>query len=240
MSTQERIDTQARSGRSDPPATRASVATRSGADRLPRPPGRRRPGLAAIAVLLIVLGAAVAGLLATRIDDRVPVLVARREISVGARIGSSDLAVAELASSGVAVIPAGQASQVVGKYATTTIAPGRLIDPDMLGTSGLLTAGSAAVGLSLPAGRYPASGLLSGDVVQVVKTTDGLGKVIAPRAVVGTVQTPGQSIFGTSTSNNTVVTLIVTTKESPAIAAAAAAQSVSLVLLSRGEPTGGG
>ena len=81
-----------------------------------------------LAVLLIVLGAAVAGLLAVRIDNRVPVLVARGEISAGQQISAGDLAVAEIASSGVSGIPAGQTAQVIGRYATTPIAPGRLID----------------------------------------------------------------------------------------------------------------
>jgi hypothetical protein len=239
LSTQERIDLRRRNGRPDPATARAVPAGRGG-DRLPRPPGRRRPGLAVIAVLLIVLGAAVAGLLALRIDNRVPVLVARREISVGHQISASDLAVAEIASSGVSVIRADQTSQVVGRYAITRIAPGRLLDAGMLGSSGLLTDGNAAVGIALPQGRYPASGLDPGDIVQVVRSVEGVGKVIADQAVVGTVQTPGSSVFGSSTSSNIVVTVVVSQVQSPAVAAAAAAQQVSLVLLRRGEPVGGG
>jgi hypothetical protein len=222
-------------------ATTGNGARIGGADRLPRPPGRRRPGLAVVAVLLIVLGGAVAGLLATRIDERVPVLVARHEIGVGQQISSGDLAVAEVASSGLAVIRANQTSEVVGKYATSVIPPGRLIDGQMLATTGLLTAGKAAVGVALTQGRYPASGLKSGDVVQVVRVQDGTGKVITPNAVVGTVQKPGSNVFGSSSStSNTVVTLIVDESDSPAISAAAVAQQLTLVLLRRGTPVGGG
>jgi SAF domain len=239
LSTQERIDIRARNGRADPAAARTTTSGRTG-DRLPRPPGRRRPGLAVIAVLLIVLGAAVAGLLAMRIDDRVPVLVARHQINVGQQITQADLAVAEIASSGIAVIHANQTSEVIGLYASAKIASGRLIDPGMLSRSGLLTDGKAAVGVALVPGRYPASGLAPGDVVQVVRSVEGGGKVIADQAVVGTVQTPGNSVFGSSTSSTTVVTVVVSQADAPNVAAAAAAQQVSLVLLRHGGTAGGG
>lgn len=240
MSTQERVETQNRWGRPEQTPVRSGAVARPGAERLPRPPGRRRPGLAVIAVLLIVLGAAVAGLLATRIDDRVPVLVARRQISAGQQISQNDLAVAEVASSGLQMIRTDQAGQVIGRYANTTIAPGRLIDSAMLTGSGLLTAGNAAVGIALQQGRFPASGLKSGDVVEVVRSVEGAGKVIVDSAVVGTVQSSGSSVFGSSTSTNTLVTIICPQRDAAAVAAAALAQQVSLVLLQRGQPVGSG
>ncbi len=233
MSTQQRVDV--RGGR--PGATPSGVPfLRSGGDRLPRPPGSRRPGLAAIAVLLIVLGGAVAGLLAVRIDQRQPVLVARTDIPVGTRIGADDLAVAKIASDGVATIPSGQAGQVIGHYATTPIHQGELVDAAMLGTSGLLTPGKVAVGVALAAGRFPASGLLAGDVVQVVKAVDGTGKLVADAATVSSVHNPssGGGTFSSGSSDTVVVTLVVDEAESTPIAAAAAAGQVSLVLVRRG------
>jgi Flp pilus assembly protein CpaB len=192
-----------------------------------------------IAVLLIVLGAAVAGLLATRIDDRVPVLVARDDLSIGHLITAKDLAVAEMASSGIAAIPASQASQVIGRYTNTTIGAGRLMDRSMLSTSGLLTPDKAAVGVSLAAGHYPANGLQSGDVVQVVRSVNDQGKAIVDRAVVSAVLKPGSSVFGSSSSSSTMtVTLIVDPKSSPQVAAAGAANQLSLVLLQRGGSAG--
>lgn len=242
MSTQERIETRARDSWGDPASGRTPRGSTTGAkpgDRLPRPPGRRRPGLAVIAVLLIVLGAAVAGLLALRIDDRVPVLVARNPIGIGQQITADDLAIARMASEGVAVIPENQMSSVIGRYAKQEIPPGRLIDAGMLSTSGLLTDGQAAVGIALQAGRFPAGGLQTGDVVQVVRLVDEAPKVIANRAVVGSVREPSEGAFGGS-SNVTLVTLVVTERVSPAVAAAAMADQVSLVLIRRGDPTGAG
>ncbi len=204
-------------------------------ERLPRPPGRRRPGLAALAVLLIVLGGASAGLLALRVDERHPVLVAKHEIATGQRISNDDLAVARVAGDGLSMIPVDQAGQVIGKYASTKIDAGRLIDAGLLSDSGLLSRGNAATGLSLQPGRFPASGLESGDIVQVVRSVDGQGRVISQRAVVGSVQTPSEGVFGDS-SQNTVVTVIVPQQEAAAVAAAGAADQVVLILLTRGEP----
>jgi Flp pilus assembly protein CpaB len=191
-------------------------------------------------VLLIVLGAAVAGLLALRIDDRVPVLVARHQISTGQRITAADLSVARLAAEGVATIPADEVDQVVGRYARQEIAPGRLVDTGMLNTSGLLTDGQAAVGIALQTGRFPAGGLETGDIVQVVRSVDGDAKVIATQAVVGSVRDPSAGAFGSNGNNTTAVTVIVSDRLSPAVAAAAMADQVSLVLLRRGDPAGGG
>jgi hypothetical protein len=241
LSTQEDIEARALDGRSGPTNGRAPQGSaRPAIDRLPRPPGRRRPGLAVVAVLLIVLGAAIAGLLALRIDERVPVLVAGHEIEAGHKITSDDLAVARMATEGVTVIPADQASSVIGRYATQTITSGRLIDKGMLDTVGLLTSGQAAVGVALKSGRFPSDGIEPGDVVQVVRAADGVGKVIAQKAVVSAVKPAEGSGFGSSGGDTTVVTLVVPDRVSPAVAAAGMADQVSLVLLRRGVPTGGG
>jgi len=248
LSTQDRIETKARDGWHDPATGRAPRSngtgtgggTRSGGDRLPRPPGRRRPGLAVIAVLLIVLGAAVAGLLALRIDERVPVLVARHDISIGHQITASDLSVARMASEGVEVIQADRASDVIGRYASQTIDSGRLLDSGMINTSGLLTAGRAAVGIALKPGRFPAGGLKTGDVVQIVQSVDGAGKVLVPEAIVGAVVDPSDNAFGSGGGDTTVLTVMVSPQLSPDVAAAATDGELSLVLLRRGDPAGGG
>lgn len=196
--------------------------------------------MAVLAVLLIVLGAATAGLLAIRLDTRDEVLVARHDIATGQQIQRDDLAVTRVAADGVRLIPASRASQVIGRYAIGRIAAGRLLDPAMLASSGLLTADRAAVGMALAPGRFPASGLESGDVVQVVRTADGAGKVIADQAVVGSVNTPGDSVFGSDNGDTTVVTVIVSRTDAPDVAAAASADQVSVVLLSRGADIGAG
>lgn len=190
-------------------------------------------------MLLIVLGAATAGLLAVRLDTRDQVLVARRDISAGQQIQRDDLAVTRVAAEGVQLIPAGQAETVIGRYASSRIDAGRLLDPGMLVQSGILTSDKGAVGMALAAGRFPASGLESGDHVQVVRAVDGSGRVISADAVVGSVNGPSEGVFGSEGSDTTVVTVVVPRGEAAAVAAAAAADQVSLVLLTRGTPLDG-
>jgi hypothetical protein len=64
--------------------------------------------------------------------------------------------------------------------------------------------------------------------------------VIAQKATVSAVDTPSNGGFGSSAGDTTVVTLVVPDRVSPAVAAAGMADQVSLVLLRRGAPTGGG
>lgn len=243
MSTQERIDVRSREsadGRSGRSESGRARATGSGqAERLPRPPGTRRPGLAVLAVLLIVLGAAVAGLLALRIDERQDVLVARTSITVGQQITADNLAVAKVASDGVAVITADQADEVIGRFASSEIPAGRLIDAGMLASASMLGSGKAAVGVPLDTGRFPAGGLESGDVVQVVQSVEGKGEEIAAQATVSSVKTSEDGVFASGSDSATVVTLIVDRDEAVAVASAAAADQVSLVLLERGTSTEG-
>jgi Flp pilus assembly protein CpaB len=233
LSTQQRVDL-----RDARPETGGGVnGARTGGERLPRPPGRRRPGLALLAVLLIVLGGAVAGLLALRIDQRQDVLVARSDIPVGQQIGPGDLAVAKMAADGITAIPAGQTAEVVGKYAANTIPAGRLVDPGMLTSSGLLTPGRAAVGIALKNGRFPAGGLQSGDVVQLVRSAEGVGKTITMSAVVSSVNAPGEDSLSAAGGDAITITVIVDQRLASQVAAASAAEQVSVVLLRRG---GGG
>ncbi|WP_029287084.1 SAF domain-containing protein [Cellulomonas sp. HZM] len=202
-------------------------------DRLPRAPRERRPLLAVLAVLLIVGGAAVAGLVALRQDSRVPVLALAHDVAAGAQITAGDLTTTQVASEGTRLVLASQQGQVVGSYARVQLSSGQLLDTTMLTTSGLLTPGKVAVGASLGAGRMPASGLQAGDVVQLVKVADGTGTVLVPQARVSSV---GGSDSG-STSSGTVVTLIVDAAQAPTVAAVAADGSLAVTLVSRGTAT---
>jgi Flp pilus assembly protein CpaB len=207
------------------------------ADRLPRPPRRRSAGLAALAVLLVAGGAAVAGLLALRIDDRVDMLVARTDIAAGQQITADQLAVAPVAAQGVDLIPASRRSEVIGRYAAVPIPARRLIDVRMVTAQAALRAGSVAVGVVLAPGQAPAGGLLAGDRVTVYGTDDA-GRVISRDAVVSSVRAPQSGAFG-ATGNQTVATLIVSEADAAKVAAASAAGRLALGLTRRGAPVSG-
>lgn len=219
-------------GSADRGSVDRSGSERAAGDRLPRPPRRRGAGLAALSVLLIVGGAAAAGLLALRIDTRVDVLVARHDITPGEQFGLDDLAVVPVAADGLDLIPATAQGEVIGKYAAQPIPQGRLIDHRMLAASGLLAAGKAAVGVVIKPGQAPASGLQPGDSVQVVRTTDTGGTPVT-QGVVSSVRAQDSGSFG-SDSGQSVVTLIVEADKAPDVAAASAGGHLALVLLRRG------
>lgn len=212
---------------------------------IPRPTRRRRrPALIGLAVLLIVGSAAVAGLLAIRLDTRSPALVAARDISVGHQITREDLTEERIAGDGLTVLAADQSAQVIGSYAAEDVPAGRLFDADMVQAQGFLKTGTVAVGVSVPAARMPASGLRPGDRVQVVQVVEGEPTVLVQEAVVSSApaaassSTSGGFLSGPSTSTDTgtgVATLIVAPSDGPKVAAASAANRISLILLSRGE-----
>lgn len=195
-----------------------------------------------LAILLIVGSAAVAGLLALRIDTRVPALVAARPISVGQQITKDDLAEERIAGDNLTVLGADQANQVIGKFAAQDIPQGRLVDGDMIQTQGFLKDGSVAVGVSIPAGRMPANGLQPGDKVQVVQVVEGQATVLVEEAVVSSIPSAsgssGSIIGGPASagdsSSGTAATLITSPTDAPKVAAASAANRIALILLSRG------
>lgn len=137
------------------------------APRLPVPVRERRPALAALAVLLILVGALASGLIALRSGERSDYLVLRADVEAGARIDAEDLGVARIAGTGASAIPAAQREQVVGQYARTALFSGTLLTADMLAPQETVPAGAAVVGTVLTPERRPAAPLRPGDVVAV-------------------------------------------------------------------------
>lgn len=221
-----------------------SKQARPGNVRPPSPTRHRRSGLIALAVLLIVGSAAVAGLLAIRLDSRSAVLVAGRSIAIGQQITDADLRESRVASEGLSLLPVSRSSQVIGKYAAQAIPAGRLLDAGMLQEQGYLVKGKVAVGVSVPEGRMPANGLEPGDRVQIVLVKDGIAKVLVESAVVSTPPGGASSskssglIGGGSQSQGAVATVVLAAADAPAVAAGSAANQLALVLVERGTPLG--
>ena len=223
--------------RAGPPGTNAGTV------RPPSPTRHRRGGLIGLAVLLIVGSAAVAGLLAIRLDSRSAVLVAGRSIAIGQQITQADLRETRVASEGLTLIPVSSSRQVVGKYAAQEIPAGRLLDAAMLATQGYLVEGKVSVGVAVPASRMPANGLQQGDRVQIVRVTDGRPKVLVDSAVVSTAPdatSSGGGLIGGGSSKSSasaeVATVVVSAADGPEVAAGSAANELSLVLVGHGTP----
>jgi hypothetical protein len=154
-------------------AERGVGTTRRPGGRLPTNTKRRRPAVAALAALLIVGGALIAGLLAIRMDERQAVIQISQNVGVGEKITREDLAEARVAGDSLTLIPADRANEIIGAYAKVNLIKGQLLDPGQLTRTTPIAAGKAAVGIVLVDGRIPAAGLRSGDQVELVRIGQG-------------------------------------------------------------------
>jgi Flp pilus assembly protein CpaB len=201
------------------------------------PPRQRRPALAALALLLIVGGALVAGLLAVRMDSRVPVLVAAQDIEPGAKITAEDLKVARVASEGLDLIPEEYADEVIGSYATSGITANTLLDERMVSSEDPVPDGRAVVSVPLD-GKLAPGRVASGDLVQVVRTSGASGGTEEPE-ILGTayvleVTEPKTDDLGGS-QGVTTASLIVLDEAALAIIDAASAGEAGLAILDSGQ-----
>lgn len=213
---------------------RSTASAASAARGLPSPPRRRRPALAALAVLLIVGGAALAAVLAMRVDDRQPVLVVRDDVAAGEQITRSMLAQTSVASEGLMLVPADQADEVIGTYARVALSRGQLLDTSMLTTAPPVGQGRAVVGVPLAEGRVPPD-LRSGDEVRLVRISDGTDPSypLATGLVLRTTTTSADSLAG---GGGAVATLLVPRQAADAVVDAAGTDLLGVALLDRGVP----
>lgn len=141
-------------------------------DRIPVPTRQRRPGLAALALVLILGGAALSGYLVLHSSHKRTVVFATHEIKVGQQIQPGDLTDGEISATlkrGVDFRPVlyGDVGSLTGQYATTTIPSGAIVSKDMYGTT-QPTQNCSEVALSVAQGSYPPGGIAPGDLVEIV------------------------------------------------------------------------
>lgn len=211
--------------------TRAGVNGLGGS--LPSPPRRRRPALGALAVLLIVGGAALAGLLALRLDSREPVMVLNRDVAVGTQITPDMLSTARVASDGLMLVRESQEKSVIGTYARTSLTRGELLDTSMLVQGAPFNSTAVRVGVPLTPGQVPGD-LRSGDQVRIIRISDGTSKA-TPLAVglfLESSSTSGDRFGGSRSSSS--ATLLVPAAAADAVVDAAGNDKLGLALIKRG------
>ncbi|MGW0813292.1 hypothetical protein ACWD00_08585 [Streptomyces viridiviolaceus] len=234
MKIQER--TGAGAGRSATPA-QPSVG-----DRLPTPPRERKPALAALAVLLILVGALGATMLVLRAGDRIEVVKVTEDIQAGEAITENNVtSVMVAADSGINYVEWSQLDTIKTYKAKSTIYGGSLAVGEMFAKEEQLPAGKATVGLALKEGQYPA-GIKSGDVVAAYRVgTSGSSSsdsdndasssspssgAIVDDARVDTVKDDSDSTVSTGSKS---LTLLVDAADAAALASAASAGEVAVV-----------
>ena len=206
-----------------------------------KPPRQRRPALAALAVLLVVGGALIAGLLAVRMDSRTSVLVAAREIVPGSRITAQDLRAVSVSASGLSLISAGDAAQLADGswYAAQDIQPGTLLDRNIVTPTAPYGGDEVMVSMSLSAAQAPASTLRAGDLIEVVRTAGDKGAAAAPPQVISEALVMGIATGSSDSlsSSSTTAILLVPKSVAPQIIDASAAGQAGAALLKRGQPS---
>ncbi|SMQ18149.1 hypothetical protein SAMN06272771_4589 [Streptomyces sp. Ag82_O1-12] len=238
MKIQER--TGAGAGRSAVPA-QPSVG-----DRLPTPPRERKPALAALAVLLILVGALGATMLVLQAGDRIEVVKVTAPIPAGGSVSKSNTTSVMVAKDdSIHYVEWTQLNELKKLKAVNAIPAGVVAVGEMFGSEAGVAAGKATVGLSLKAGQYP-TGIKQGDTVAAYRVSSATGSgnsnsnnnssssassnsVIADSARVSYVPGPkdsGDEIVG---STNLAVTLTVDSDKAADLAQAASNGEVALV-----------
>ncbi|MFE6405403.1 hypothetical protein ACFVOR_00525 [Streptomyces sp. NPDC057837] len=237
MKIQER--TGAGAGRSVAPA-QPSVG-----DRLPTPPRERKPALAALAVLLILVGALGATMLVLQAGDRIEVVKVTNEVQAGDSLKDSDVTSVMVArDDNIHYVEWSDLETIKTYKAKSTIYPGTVAVGEMFAKKASLPAGKASVGLALKEGHYP-SDIKAGDVVSAYRVgtassgsnnsgngsgTGGGGSssggALVDDARVNTVAADDDATVSTG---NLSLTLLVDQADAAALATAAAAGEVAIV-----------
>jgi len=200
-------------------------------------PRRRSLMQGALAVLLIVAGALTAGYVAQRMGSTHDFLGVAKPVGQGAEIKADDLIIVRVNDAiGLKPVPAGRASEVIGKHAVMALVPGTLLTMEQVTDLPIPAPGHQLIGLALDEDQMPASRVTVGAPVLLVvvppknvpiatgdkETTD----LVPPRTIAGTVidLKPGTK------QGTTLVNIEVTTADAPTVAALAADQRIVLAL----------
>ncbi|TGB06017.1 RcpC/CpaB family pilus assembly protein [Streptomyces sp. MZ04] len=217
-------------------------------ERLPAPPRERKPALAALAVLLILIGALGATVLVLRAGERIEVVKITNEIPAGESVSDSNVTSVMVAEdSGINYVKWSQVDGLKKLKATNTIPKGAVAVGEMFSSKSGLPAGKSAVGVSLKEGQYPADGLKAGDTVDVYQVGDsassgsndketggsaGTGASDSPIVAAARVSSIADKSDSTVSTGALGVTLLVDSADAAAVTRAASAGAVSLVQVS--------
>ncbi|MGW0952437.1 SAF domain-containing protein [Streptomyces sp. NPDC002545] len=221
----------------------AAPAQPSVGDRLPTSPRERKPALAALAVLLILVGALGATMLVLQAGDRIEVVKVAKDIQAGESVTSDDVtSVMVAADDSIDYVQWSQLGALKALKAKSTIYAGTVVVGQMFGAKSSLPAGKASVGVALKEGQYP-SGIKSGDIVAVYRVGDNAsssnsgsgstgssagGNLIVDKARVSFKSDNSDAAVSTG---NLSLTLLVDQSDAAAVTQAASAGFVAVVVV---------
>lgn len=230
--------TSSTNGSSSPVTASRSTREVTAVPRAPLPTRQRRPGLAALGLIVVIGMGTIFGWLYTTAGEKTPVVVLAREVPAGQVIERADLSTVDVAGAVTAIAGSNLAS-AVGQRAAVGLLPGTLLQRSMLAEGEAIPAGQVKVGVAVKAAQMPADGVNAGDKVAVVRLQGGAQgggqpsgastaavaapTVLAETATVYSVRTdPTQS-------GGTLLTLLVSPEQALTIAEASSAGTAALI-----------
>lgn len=210
-------------GHGGPPLAKAGV---------PLPVRQKRPGYAALAVVLIVGLAAVGAYFYSQAGKKIPVVVVTTDVPVGHRIQRSDLSTVRVAG-GVTAIGGANLNSVVGQTAVVELLPNTLLQRSMVTSAPAVNSSDAQVGVAVTPGQIPAEGLSPGDTVEILQLPPkNMGGSSAPPPS-ATVLANTAAVFSSATdpsqSGGMLLTLVVSKSVAAAVATASNAGLIALI-----------
>jgi SAF domain len=202
----------------------------------PLPLRQKRPGYAALAIVLIVGLAAVGAYFYSKAGKKVPVVVVTTDVPAGHTIQRGDLSTVQVAGS-VTAIGGANLNSVVGETAVVELLPNTLLQRSMVTSAPALDSSAAQVGVAVTPGQIPANGLNPGDIVEILqlpqKNTASSSASIPAPTVLADSATVYSSTSDPSQSGGTVLTLVVPKSTAAAVAAASNAGLIALIRVGR-------
>jgi hypothetical protein len=218
-----------------------------GGERLPMATRERKPALAALAVLLILVGALGATVMVMRAGNKISVVKVDQTVPIGDRFPASALREVMVSDdSGADFVLWKQRGDLENNYrASTTVVAGSVLVKQMITTKeNVLAPGKSLVGLSLKQGDFP-DGLAAGQRVAAYKVgndaaraqsgtssdTSGSGgdtnTLISDSLVIKSIKSDSSGLG----SGDTLITVIADSGVSGKLTLAASASEVALVLM---------
>ncbi|MFY1632350.1 SAF domain-containing protein [Solwaraspora sp. WMMB335] len=177
--------------------------------------------LVVVCVLAYAYGAA-------QLGDRVQVLAVARPVAAGQAITAADLTqVSAARDSGVRLVPAADAAEVVGRTAVVPLVAGMLLTPEVLGDAAFPPGGQVTASVAVKPGQYPQGLAAAARVAVYVPATARDGGQPDPAATSAAAPDRlsavvlGVDLAGDG-QGSTVITLLLDASDAPLLAAAPA------------------
>lgn len=185
-----------------------------------------------LGVALVIVAVLAVVYVVNNMRETSQVLVMAKPVQQGQTISAGDLKTAEINSdSGLAAVPQGQQSQVVGRVAAVPLSAGTVLNPSDV-TVGLIPGPEQSlVGITVSQDKMPAAELVAGDIIRLVDTprdqddSPAQGPITTEAQVVSTRLIPEQRM--------TTIDVLVPQGEASWVSARAATHRVGVVLDSR-------